>query len=46
MEALFQKRFLKYFDYLEDLKKEGYRVNKILNGYVAYLKKRKDEGSD
>jgi hypothetical protein len=45
MEALFQKRFLKHY-YLEDLKKEGYRVNKILNGYIAYLKKRKAEGSD
>jgi hypothetical protein len=35
----------KYFplDYLEDLKKEGYRVNKILNGYIAYLQKRKNE---
>jgi len=29
------------FDYLEELKREGYRVNKILNGYIAYLKKRK-----
>ena len=38
----------KYFplDYLEELKKEGYRVNKILNGYIAYLKKRKAEGPD
>ena len=29
-------------DYLNNLKKEGYRVNKILNGYIAYLKKRRD----
>ena len=29
-------------DYLSNLKKEGYRVNKILNGYIAYLKKRRD----
>ena len=29
--------------YLEELKKEGYRVNKILNGYIGYLKKRRDE---
>ena len=32
--------------YLEELKKEGYRVNKMLNGYIAYLKKRKAEGPD
>jgi four helix bundle protein len=34
----------KYFplDYLVELKNEGYRINKILNGYIAYLKKRKD----
>jgi four helix bundle protein len=30
-------------DYLEELKGEGYRINKMLNGYIAYLKKRKDE---
>ena len=30
-------------DYLERLKTEGYNVNKILNGYIAYLKKRRDE---
>ena len=37
----------KYFsiDYLEELKEEGYRVNKMLNGYIAYLKKRRDEKS-
>ncbi len=29
-------------DYLEGLKTEGYTVNKILNGYIAYLKKRRD----
>ena len=35
----------KYFpqDYLEELKKEGYRINKMLNGYIAYLQKRKNE---
>jgi four helix bundle protein len=33
----------KYFplDYLEELKREGYRINKILNGYIGYLKRRK-----
>jgi predicted deacetylase len=38
----------KYFpiDYLEELKEEGYRVNKMLNGYIAYLKKRRDEKSE
>ena len=32
-----------YFDldYLEDLKAEAYRINKMLNGYIAYLKKQK-----
>ena len=34
----------KYFplDYLVELKNEGYRINKMMNGYIAYLKKRKD----
>jgi four helix bundle protein len=27
-------------DYLEELKAEGYTVNKMLNGYLSYLKKR------
>ena len=33
----------KYFEqsYLEQLKGEGYRINKMLNGYIGYLKKRK-----
>jgi len=31
-------------DYLEELKTEGYTVNKILNGYIAYLKKRQTTG--
>ena len=33
----------KYFEksYLEQLKDEGYRINKMLNGYIGYLKKRK-----
>jgi len=30
-------------DFLEELKKEGYRVNKMLNGYIAYLEKRKNQ---
>ena len=30
-------------DYLEDLKVEGYTVNKMLNGYIAYLGKRKNQ---
>ncbi len=29
--------------YLEELKDEGYRINKMLNGYIGYLKKRKTE---
>jgi four helix bundle protein len=32
-------------DYLEELKEEGYKINKMLNGYIAYLKKRKGEDS-
>ena len=38
----------KYFsiDYLEELKQEAYRINKMLNGYIAYLKKRKNEQSN
>ena len=37
----------KYFkqDYLLKLKEEGYRINKMLNGYIAYLKKRKKRES-
>ena len=31
---------------LTDLKEEGYRVNKLLNGYIAYLKKRRNEKSE
>ena len=33
----------KYFErsYLEQLKDEAYRINKMLNGYIGYLKKRK-----
>jgi four helix bundle protein len=30
-------------DYLEGLKEDAYRINKMLNGYIAYLKKRKGE---
>ena len=30
-------------EYLEGLKNEAYRINKMLNGYMAYLKKRKGE---
>jgi hypothetical protein len=38
----------KYFphDSLEKLKAEGHTVIKMLNGYIAYLKKRKAEGPD
>jgi four helix bundle protein len=32
-------------DFIEELKTGGYTVNKLLNGYIAYLKKRKAEGS-
>ena len=32
-------------DYLEKLKEEGYRINKMLNGYIGYLKRRRDEKS-
>ena len=28
---------------MEELKAEGYLVNKMLNGYIAYLKKRKNQ---
>ena len=28
---------------MEELKAEGYSVNKMLNGYIAYLKKRKNQ---
>ena len=31
-------------DYLEELKAEGYTINKMLNGYIAYLKKRQSTG--
>ena len=30
-------------DYLKKLKDEGYNVNKMLNGYIAYLEKRKNQ---
>ena len=35
----------KYFEvsFLEELKIEGYKINKMLNGYISYLKKRKRE---
>jgi len=38
----------KYFeqDYLLKLKEEGYRINKMLNGYIAYLNKRKNQNTD
>jgi four helix bundle protein len=38
----------KYFEqnYLNQLKDEGYRINKMLNGYIGYLKKRKAESLD
>lgn len=38
----------KYFkqDYLMKLKEEGYRINKMLNGYIAYLNKRKNQDTD
>ena len=32
-------------DYLENLKEEGYNVNKMLNGYIAYLEKRKNQST-
>jgi four helix bundle protein len=31
---------------LSALKEEGYRLNKMLNGYIAYLKKRKAHGEN
>jgi four helix bundle protein len=34
------------FAYLEGLKEEGYKINKMLNGYIAYLKKRRNEKSE
>ena len=33
-------------DYLEELREEGYRINKMLNGYIAYLKKRRNEKTE
>ena len=33
-------------DRLEELKDEGYRINKMLNGYIAYLKKRRNEKTE
>ena len=38
----------KYFgqNYLNQLKDEGLRINKMLNGYIGYLKKRKAENPD
>jgi four helix bundle protein len=30
-------------DYINDLKDQAYTVNKILNGFIAYLKKRKNK---
>ena len=27
--------------FLEELKDEGYKINKMLNGFISYLKKRK-----
>ena len=30
-------------EYIDELKQEAYRINKMLNGYIAYLKKRKNE---
>jgi four helix bundle protein len=30
-------------DYLNNLKQEAYEVKKLLNGYIAYLKRRKHE---
>ena len=33
-------------DYLMELKEEGYRINKMLNGYIGYLKRRRDEHSN
>ena len=37
----------KYFeaDYLKGLKEEGYNLNKMLKGYIAYLKKKRSEKS-
>ena len=29
--------------YLEQLEREGYTVNKVLNGFIACLKKRKNQ---
>lgn len=30
-------------DYLISLKEEAYKINKVLNGYIAYLKRKKIE---
>ena len=43
--VIIQDADLEYFpeDYLKQLKEEAYTVNKILNGYIAYLEKRKNQ---
>ena len=33
-------------DYLNKLKEQGYSINKMLNGYIAYLKKKRDKDSN
>ena len=33
-------------DYLEELKAEGFRINKMLNGFIAYLKRRKNDNPE
>jgi len=32
-------------DFLNELKKEGFEVVRSINGYIAYLRKRKNESS-
>ncbi len=32
-------------DYLQELKKKAYHINKLLNGYIAHLRRRKNEST-
>jgi hypothetical protein len=41
MELIDEEYFPRH--YLKELKEEGYIINKMLNGYIAYLQRRKDK---
>jgi four helix bundle protein len=44
LNTCMDERYFKQ-DYLLKLKEEGYSINKMLNGYIAYLKKRKNQNT-